>query len=379
MKVFAALVVSVALGSATALACMTAGHGGLSRDRIKSVFRSSSRAPAASTIEKFAAGHPTPSLESKLGNLLLEHGEKSGRIVLSIPAGIAKSGYHPFGDGQSNAKMNLGSWTADGFPVVGVQAADPSGGAGSRKYVFHPSLKVQKYKESDLGSGWFKVQPDGWEDSFYFSFTPEIMSVSEMTKGIPADLRTFAGNRTAPDPAKIGRGTGSDRIVNKDLGAGYNKQAWYDTNVHGVFPNKEGARTALGGVLTWGIVDKAFGPFKHLYTCFEARDSAKEKELGVPSGAGWHHIGDAAETLLNSLDKASLPVAVGRSHGKEKAAYGLTESIVATWLKSDEVFVTRKGEFHWYLNPHPSSVCTEIWVHGCVPDLGNNWGFRCQQ
>jgi hypothetical protein len=51
--------------------------------------------------------------------------------------------------------------------------------------------------------------------------------------------------------------------------------------VHGLFPDASGAKTALGGVLTWGIVDKQYGPFKNLYTCFESRNIDQEKATGV--------------------------------------------------------------------------------------------------
>ena len=59
------------------------------------------------------------------------------------------------------------------------------------------------------------------------------------------------------------------------------------------------------------------------------------------------------------------------------AAYGLGEAVTASWLREKEALVTRRGEFHWYLNPLDRPVCTEIWVHKCVPDMGNHWGFSC--
>lgn len=165
--------------------------------------------------------------------------------------------------------------------------------------------------------------------------------------------------------------------MSKDLGAGYNKDPWPAANVHGLFPNANGSKTAIGGVLTWGIVNNSQGPFKHLYTCFEGRNLSEESKTGVPSGAGWHHIGDAGETLLNTLETAEIPVAVGRSHNNNDSAYKLTETVTATWLKPEEALVSLQGTFHWYLNPSEAAVCTEIWVHNCVSDLTNNWGFNC--
>lgn len=378
--------------SSVSQACLTKPQGqSLTKAQIRAKFATSARKPAA-VIQRFAEGHGKPTLESQLGNLLLQWqpglqqtaptSQMSSipsikKVVLSIPVVIEKSSYHPFGDGQSNAKMSLGSaWKEDGFLVVGVQTTDDQGQT-KRQYLFHPSLKIAKFNESSLGDDLFKVQPEGWNDSFYFSFATRLMPVAQFLAGVPESRRTFSGNRVAPDPARIGKGQGVERFLFRELGAGYNKEPWYSPTVHGLFPNENGEKTALGGVLTWGIVEKSFGPFKHLYTCFEKRDVAQEKQTGVPSGAGWHHIGDPAESLLNTLESASLPVAVARTHGRSNAAYGLTESITATWLQTDEVLVTQQGEFHWYLNPYESTVCTEIWVHGCVPNLTNNWGFSC--
>jgi hypothetical protein len=364
-------IIAIGLTATVSIACMTGSKTSvLKRSEIKKRFQTGMRRPAQAA-NRFAESHSAPSLESQLGNALLENTGKG--VVLSIPAAIQKSSYHPFGDGQSNAKMGLGSWTQPGFPAVGIQTG--SGTEAKRTYVFNPSLGIKDYKETKVGSSWFKVQPTGWADSFYFSFDTETLPVSEFVKGIPATLRTFADGRVAPDLARIGKITGVDKF--KNLGAGYNVDPYYNDNVHGRFPDANGAKTAVGGVLTWGITDKAFGPFKNLYTCFEARDFGKEKELGIPSGAGWHHIGDAAETLLNTLSQSALPVAVARTHAQTGAAFGLSEVITATWLQSDEALVTTQGEFHWYLNPYPESVCTEIWVHNCVPNLSNNWGFNC--
>ncbi len=216
----------------------------------------------------------------------------------------------------------------------------------------------------------------GSAHSFYFSFETLTLGLSEFLKGIPEKYRTFSKNRIAPNIGKIAKGSGADKF--KNLGEGYNSDPWYADSVHGLFPDASGVKTALGGMLTWGIVDKQYGPFKNLYTCFEARNIAQEKVLGVPSGAGWHLIGDAAETVLNNLENLPLPVATGRTHSFSHAAYGLSESVTAVWLQMDEVLVSENGNFHWYLNPYETTVCSEIWVHNCIPNISNNWGFNCQ-
>jgi hypothetical protein len=327
-------------------------------------------------LGSIAFASPEPILETVLRDLLLEN-TKNG-AVLSIPAHIAKSSYHPFNDGQSNAKMTLGDWPFKGLPVIGFQT-QTSDGKISRNYLFHPSLKVTKFEEINLGSNWYEVRPDGWNDSFYFSYETGILPIKQFLEGIPESLRTFSENRTAPNPAKIEKSANSlEKIGKSKLGPGYNPQPWYVDNVHGFFPNEQGAATAVGSVFTWGITDKTYGPFKHLYTCFEARDMTRETGTGAPTGAGWHQIGDPAESILNSIESIPLPVAVARTHGKNRAAFGLTESITATWLPADSVFVTRKDEFHWYANSYRAPVCTEIWVHNCKPDLNNNWGFNCK-
>ncbi len=358
-------------------ACMSSAKSSLLSAEVAKRFQAKKKRNPASALLKFADGHSAPSWESRLGNLLLEWKEKNAKAVLSLPVAIARSSYHPFGDGQSNAKMGLGSWKESSFPVVGIETQKPNGNS-SREYIFHPSLHITNFNESKLGPKIYKVVPAGWEDAFYFNFNSNVQPISQLLCGISEGARTFSEQRMAPDPAKVGKSiSGAEKILNRHLGTGYNNAAWPDTNVHGRFPNKEGEATALGGVVTKGLVDKSFGPFKQLYTCFEARNIAAERESGIPSGAGWHHIGDPAETILNNLETLSLPVAVGRTHGFEKAAYGLSESITATWLGSDEFLLTPKEEFHWYLNPYEVAVCTEIWVHNCVPTLINQWGMQC--
>lgn len=362
----------VVVFSSISFACMTSGTKLSDRKQIKTFLVTGKRKPA-SEIPQFAESAQAQSLEAKLGNLLLTNNAKS--TVLSIPAIIQNSSYRPFGDGQSNAKLSLGkSWNLSDFPVVGIQ--ELVSGKPTRRYLFHQNLNVKDYQESQIDEGWYRVQPNGWKDSFYFSFETSTLGLNDFLNGIPTQYRTFSKNRVAPNLAKIAKGIGASGL--KNLGEGYNSDPWYADSVHGLFPDASGVKTALGGVLTWGIVDKKFGPFKNLYTCFEPRNIAQENATGVPSGAGWHLIGDAAETILNNLENSALPVATGRSHAFSNAAYGLSESVTAVWLQSDEVMVSPKETFHWYLNPFETTVCTEIWVHNCVPNISNNWGFNCQ-
>lgn len=262
MTIFKTISLSLVLVVSVSHACMTKDLKKTSKQQIKKKFTTEKRTPA-NDIQKFAAVSANPSWESKLGNLILAHTTKS--IVLSVPAQIQKSSYHPFGDGQSNAKLGVGSaWLQNDFPVVGIQ--EMVQGKATRKYIFHPSLNVTSYEESLVAENWYKVQPKGWNDSFYFSYDTETLELDEFLNGIPEKLRTFSKNRIAPNIAKVSKSSGINGF--KNLGEGYNTDPWYSDNVHGLFPDAGGNRTALGGVLTWGIVDKKFGPFKNLYTCF---------------------------------------------------------------------------------------------------------------
>lgn len=323
----------------------------------------------------FQLGSAKPlSLEAKLYNLLLEY-KQQGDVVLSFPANINKSHFNPFGDGQTNSKMTMGDhWDKNDFIAVGMQMHTESG--LERKYLFHDSLNVKKYSEKKISDYEFYVSPEGWGDGFVFSFHAGVLNVLDLENGVPDKFRKFSNNRLAPNLLKLQKGKAYESLSKGNLGEGFNKEPWYADNVHARFPDAKGEVTAVGGVYTWGIVDATFGPFKMLQTCFEPRNKNKEIEFGVPSGAGWHHIGDPAETILNNLENDSLPVALAWSHG-QKSAYGLKDVVVATWLKTDQAFVVIKGQAHWYANPYEKPVCTEIWVHKCVPNATNSLGMNC--
>jgi len=89
----------------------------------------------------------------------------------------------------------------------------------------------------------------------------------------------------------------------------------------------------------------------------------KKKQFGVPSGAGWHLIGNVVETVFNNLETSTIPVAIARTHNKQNSAYGLTETITGGLGYSQaRLLQLRKDQFHWYVNPYPKEVCTEIWA-----------------
>jgi hypothetical protein len=58
-------------------------------------------------------------------------------------------------------------------------------------------------------------------------------------------------------------------------------------------------------------------------------------------------------------------------------AWGLRDSLVARYMNPGEVFVTRQGDFHWYVIHSTDPACIELWVHPCVPADPNNPSFAC--
>jgi hypothetical protein len=328
----------------------------------------------SSDIINFSHLSKNPSLESQLGNLLLEHGQDA---TISIPSTIKMSQYYPFGDGQSNAIMTMGEhFKSQGFIVYGIQEKDATGKV-VRTYHFNQSLNIKDHAEEILSDNWFKVTPQGWQESFYFRFESNIKNIEQMLQDIPIRLRTMSDGRIAPNPENIRSDNPISDLKTKNLGLGYNLDPWFSDSVHGRYPDANGSKTATGGIYTWGLLDKKMTPFKHLYTCFEPRNINEENKLSVPSGAGWHHIGDAGESLFSTLATKSLPTATAITHGFSQAAYGLNQVITASWLRPKQVLVALKGQFHWYLNPHNDYVCTEIWVHPCDYKTDNHWGFNC--
>ncbi len=359
----------------------------VSYQKLRHFYDHKTRKISSTELVKFADANPHPSWEAKLGNLLLAQARtNSEKVVLSLPVKLPKGTHSPFGDGQLNAKMDFGSFSQKDFPVVGYETTKLQ--QKSRRYEFNQSLLVAKFTESKLNDGWFEVKTEDKEGhskgTYYFNFDTSSLQISELIQSIPAALRTYPNNRVAPNVAGISKANPIRDLNETDLGPGFNTHnPWLKDNVHGRFPDNDasGIVTALGGVQTWGTATEvaerpASGPWKYLYTCFDPRIISNETTSGVPSGAGWHYVGDPAETVLNNLNTESLPFAIARAHHKADAADGYTESITAFWLQPDEAQVTRQGEFHWYVIPYENPVCTEIWVQPCVPNLTNNWGFK---
>ncbi|MEZ4466468.1 MAG: carbohydrate-binding module family 20 domain-containing protein, partial [bacterium] len=234
----------------------------------------------------------------------------------------------------------------------------------------------------DAGLHRLVVRPAGWKDTFPLMFHHPVRSADALADSVPGALRPAA----LPDPAGVtGRpGSALDALLREGAGAGYNRTPYVTPAVHAGLP---GRATAVGGARSW----VAEAPFKHVYLCLDGRDAAAEAATGAPSGAGWHAIGDPAESLVNSLEAVSLLVGWGGrvfaadergfAFGEGEPAYGLGDIATFSRLQPGEALVTGRDAdagppvFHWYgaaLVP----ACVEIWVHPCGLDADETFACR---
>jgi hypothetical protein len=388
------------------------------------------------------------------------------KMVYSRPAEnwIAR----PYGDGQTNASLEFPGWKEkepplvaslisfeSGDPVVAFRLSGKLGGkfdkleiqyfveqpAGSGKFVKRTAevaLQVQNGSRTgewkvdpekswgDLGgSRAVFVRPNGWNDWFPIDFRHPVVNTAELASA--AKGLTASKNRPLLDPEKIGVTNASsssfarlmERSSKRSFGPGINpnsdpqldQQPYEPQDIHGRLPvGPQVLTTAVGKGWTWVLDKGANAPFKNLYTCFERRNPQAEAAAGVPSGGGWHEIGDAAETIINNLENG--PVVVGMATGvpwptppSGEFAYQLTDVAVIRWLAPGEALVTGAGEqtwkeeavwrvngsnedrgmgpaggrnYHWFYFHSDREVCTQEWVHNCVPDAKNSLGVRCK-
>jgi hypothetical protein len=132
------------------------------------------------------------------------------------------------------------------------------------------------------------------------------------------------------------------------------------------------------------VDDPSVAPFKTMYTAFDKRRpdlEASAPDGGVPSGGGWHQIGDNAETILNSLEPD--PIVTGYTQGNPLPggppsgafSYGLDDVATIRWLQPGEALVVPRGpssqpNYHWYFMNADHPVTTEEWVHPWAPPAG---------
>ena len=194
-------------------------------------------------------------------------------------------------------------------------------------------------------------------------------------------------------------------------------EEWLRVNGSPILPNDsihgevKGVKTAVGGGYTSLVLRGQNSTFKNLYSCFDPRNLAAESTHGVPSGGGWHEIGDAAETILNNLEDG--PVLVGyasgapQQNGPDGKGVAFDNKDIATYrlLRPGEAMTTRAGNTTWKedadwrakrdgsqrgkdksgagRNYHTFSfttpkdhTCAQIWVHPCLPTETNRLGLE---
>lgn len=266
------------------------------------------------------------------------------------------------------------------------------------------------------------VRPStGFNDWLPLSFAHPWALASQMEASVLASRRNFSAASGVPapnsliDPLAVAQRDQNDDIpfdkllssdINKKIPPAFNSPYYPACDVHGNFSGSNDNPDFTGAGRNWTWVSNPFenqaknqGPFKILYTCFEERRVqrgtpgdqfcaakppqffASERDLGVPSGAGWHRIGDRAETLFNSVERVPLLVSAGFSDVTSRVgltppsgaiAYGYTDIAVARWLWPGEAFFTARPphfpaqrNYHWFVFHAPRPVCTLEWVHPC--------------
>ncbi|MBH24548.1 MAG: hypothetical protein CMH57_08870 [Myxococcales bacterium] len=350
-------------------------------------------------------------------------------VVVAIPAVLEGSGIHPYGDGQSNAAASLGSWGAPRPPVVATLSL-LEGGAAALEVTLDRELPVASEEvsleladgvtltavgarspEGDLRVAWevstrwpsiheglvARVRPQGWGDGFPLHLFHPAQEVDDLLEEMTPAQRQWSGGRTLPDPEDVSSQTRPpegtsvvERLMSHSFGPGYNSAPFTTPHVHAEHPSRA-QDTAVGGSLVW-VSEKPASPFKQVYICFEGRQLQKEAALGVPTGSGWHQIGDPAESLVHSLERgpmltgwAVVDPLQGAALPPSGHAYGLRDVATFRVMWPGEALVTSAGPqavggsratFHWYAFPTLETTCGEIWIHDCAPHDG--LGFSCE-
>lgn len=203
-----------------------------------------------------------------------------------------------------------------------------------------------------------------------------------MLASVPANARVYPKDGKSlidperlrgaqPSPFAYGKNYHDWPIYRYNINQG--AKPYRSEEVHSWFPQPGAQRTAVGGVWTW--ITESYSPFKTGYLCFDARAPLQiEQQFAVPSGAGWHRVGDPAETIINTLEGMPLLMAQGVSNRPGMLqppfggfAWGLADSASVRWLRPDEAFITPQGDYHWYPIQFDREVCIELWIHPCVP------------
>jgi hypothetical protein len=365
----------------------------------------------------------------------------------------------PYGDGQTNALATFGQfWNQKRPPLVVILAILKTGGS-ALKFKFHgslvftePSVEVaylkngtphfkkfgilSKNSDGDYEAVWqpnndeapiwgsmFQnnvafVRLGGWNDWFPVDFRNVVIPNQQLLNQVPPSLRVL-GKGSLLDPERVsvqGQATSAfpfQKMGDPLFGSDIEATKYFPVQppgIHNSYYTDDGKviTTAVNNGATVVIPSRSMNPpgiapFKMAYICFEPRNERAESVAGVPSGGGWHEIGDPAETVINSLENA--PVVFGYANGQTSAnppsgnfAYGLTDVAVIRKIFPGTAIVTSAGpttlqegyspnrgrgpaegrNYHWFIFNHTSPVCAMEWVHNCVPNPGNNLGLGCQ-
>lgn len=328
--------------------------------------------------------------EAIVANAVTPELQRDPAARVSVPLALLRSGYSPFGDGQTNAAASLAWWQQTRVPVIGIRHA------ASLEVRFDRALAIGEpvielwstsgtWLRSEAGArnadgdlvvrivdgavlsalgDRFVVTPRGWRDGFALAFAIPVTSARAVADALPASQRTLPGGEPVLDPVGAAGDDAAATLASTSFPAGFVNQSPYVTDtLHAAVPQGGTPRiTAVGGAATW----VATQPFENLYVCLDPRARASEAEHGVPSGAGWHHIGDPSETILSTL--ATSPLIVGHAEDVGAtiasgggAAYGLDRAATFALLQPGEAFTSVRGTFHWYAVHQDVAPCFQIW------------------
>lgn len=344
-------------------------------------------------------------------------------VRVAVPVKLLDSGFIEFGDGQANAAPSFEWWSAKRPPVVATLVHFKSG-PSRILFRFDRTLRTAPDWELRYGSTTVKVitttnaagdfvaswtvpadvdlsstlstqvllvHPAGWSDWWPVWFRIPVRKIDDLMSTVPASMGVFAHDGQSivdheRKGAKANPGatdTPYQRLTSRGVSWVYNQQPYLPSDIHAIFPwNGQRYVTGVGRGWTW-VATSPPAPFKVMYTCFERRQPGNEAGApngGVPSGGGWHRIGDPAETILNDLEAGPLVVGSGMNAPFTGTipngggwAYNLSDVAVIRWLQPGEAFITRKGDsghsnYHWYYFHQGTEVCTEEWVHPTVPN-----------
>jgi hypothetical protein len=361
----------------------------------------------------------------------------------------------PYGDGQTNAHVTFGAGWTEKAPELVASLIQFKSGSPLVRFRFHsnptqsgnqieinyegttgkPIALKSKTPEGDLLFDWVShatwgtlfenkvafVRIVGSKTWFPIDFRNVMIANRDLLAGIPESLRSYGKGTLDPEKVSVqGQKTTAFpfQVMNPDsFASDLNAKRFFPVTppgIHSGYYDDSGKEytTAVGNGATT-LFDSpqmdppGTAPFKMAYICFDKRNLEAEK-AGAPSGGGWHEIGDPAETVINSLENAS--VIFGYANGVPAAKtpdgdfdHGLTDIAVVRRVPPGSAIVTAAGptsaqeeranldnhtnmrgqgpasgrNYHWFIFDQPHEVCAVEWVHLCVPSATNQLGMNC--